>query len=240
MKRVRFISLVVVIAIMLGLVGGYAKTYITRNSASLKLQPNRPQVSPAQQQPPSIGTLHAQGLPIQFTNAFATDDGRAVSFSFVITNNDSRAINSLDLVLFDFNPEGKLMRVQSWNLQSALKSGTAEKQSFRLSPRAASGGRLILSAESVGGESGAWKVDFSELVNAASTLVTTNTAPVPNSTRSDKALPEYFGGVYCGEAFSKAIRLSQTGDEKRLNAFQCDRERRLFSFGFNAKSLKKS
>lgn len=240
MKQIRLIALLAIVATALGLICVYAKPYVVRHSTAVNLTAIEQDISQAQPQPLNIGTFVAQGLPIQFTQTTAANDKGASTLGYTLTNSDGRALNSVNLVLFDFNSAGKLMKLQSWNLQTDLKAGANEKFSLQLKHRATPGGRLILSADSVWGESAVWKVDFNDLANAAATLVAQPGSVSLRSARVDQATPESFGSAYCGEAFSKAFRLSKTGDEKRLTSFSCDRDQRLFAFGFNAKSLKKS
>jgi hypothetical protein len=242
MKRIRLVFLLTLIAVFSWIVIGYAKTYVLAKVTKNTMAKGEAMASLSRAQPQSIviGAYVAPGFPIRFTEAVAVNDKGASTLSYTLANTDANAVNGLNLALFDFNPAGRLMKIQSWRLQADLKSGASEKFSLALKHRVTPGDRLILSVDSIRGGAGGWKTNFGELAVAASILVVGGQGPPPSVSRTDASLPDSYGADYCSEAFGKAFRLSKVGDAKRLTSFSCDRDRRSFAFCFGAKSLNRS
>jgi hypothetical protein len=72
---------------------------------------------PQQQPVPVIASyFNPAGMPVRIAVATAGTDKGATSLNYSITNASGAEISSLDLVLFDFDPTGKLMKSQAWNL----------------------------------------------------------------------------------------------------------------------------
>jgi len=236
MKRLRPVALSILAAHALVLMIGYSKTRVLRSAASVGSRGASPQ---AQLQPIAVGLFVAQGMPVQFTEAVASNNKGSADLTYTLTNNSGGSIDGFDLALFDFNPAGKLMGVQSWSVQTKVEAGASQSFSLNLRHRASPGGRLALCVEAVRGDYDAWQVDFNDLAQAIGASVAGAAATPPEVERRAEKIPESFGGVYCSDAFAKAFRLAKSGDENGLTSFACDRNQRFSAFTFGAKSLVK-
>jgi hypothetical protein len=237
-KISRRARLAVVISILaVSTVAGLALSQLILLTRSAK--PSQLQVSAQQQQPTPLDALffNASGLPVRMTAATAVNDRGASTLNYTFSNAGTTTVNSVDLVAFDFNPAGRLMNVQTWNLQANMDAGTSQSLSLNLKRRVTPGRRLVISVESVRGDAGMWQVGFDELAQAIAASITGPQGTVPAAKHSTEKTPESYGAAFCSDAFGRAFRLSKIGDGKALSAFTCDREQRFSAFGFNAKSL---
>lgn len=191
------------------------------------------------QQPTPLDALffNASGLPVRMTAVTAANERGTSKLNYTFNNAGTTKVSSVDLVAFDFNPAGRLMSVQTWNLQVSLNAGANQSLSLNLKRRVTPGRRLVISVESVRGDSGMWQVGFDELAQAIAVSITGPQGAVPVAKQSSEKIPESHGAAFCSDAFGRAFRLSKIGDGKALSAFTCDREQRFSAFGFNAKSL---
>ncbi|HMV49107.1 MAG TPA: hypothetical protein PLD20_30950 [Blastocatellia bacterium] len=200
-----------------------------------------------QQQPPVpifASYFNPAGLPVRIVTAAANAEKNAASLSYSIINTSGSEISGLDLVLFEFDRTGKLLKSQAWNLQTSLKVGANLNFSQRLKPRLAADSRLVLSVEAVRGDADIsrnsathWQVGFTELAQTVAILANGGRDPNLQSTQRSAGIPELSGAAYCSDAFAKAFQLSKLSDGKALSSFTCDRNERTFVFGFNGKDL---
>lgn len=238
MKQLRFIAMLVFAgSCLLSLIAVSAKTDIWRNSANNAV--GLAEISKQSQQPTPLDALifNASGLPIRIAAITASNDRGAANLNYTIVNTGTTNVGSVDLAIFDFNPAGKLMSVQTWNLQTAVGAGATRNLSLQLKRRATPGRRLVISVEAARGDAGTWQVGFDELAQAIAASITGPQGAVPVARQSTEKIPESHGAAFCSEAFGRAFRLSKTGDGKALSAFTCDRNQRFSAFGFNEKSL---
>jgi len=233
MKRLRSVALLILVASALVLMFGYAKTRALRSAAGGGSRIASPQKQP---QPIEVGVFVAQGMPVQFTEAVAKNDKDSAGLTYTLTNTSGGSIGGLDLALFEFNPAGKLMGVQSWSVQTEIEAGASRSFSLNLKRRAAHGDRLALCVEAVRGDADAWQVDFNALSQATGASVTGVSATSPEVKQRAEKIPESFGGAYCSDAFAKAFRLAKSGDGKGLTSFTCDRNQRFSAFSFSEKN----
>jgi hypothetical protein len=236
MKRLGTVALSIFAASALVLMIGYAKTRILRSAAGGGSRIPSPQAQP---QAIGVGVFVPQEMPVRFAEAVAKNDKGSADLTYTLTNNSGGSIDGFDLALFDFNPAGKLMGVQSWSVQTKIEAGASQSFSLNLRHRAAPGDRLALCVEAVRGEADAWQVDFNDLTLAVGASVAGATATPPEVKQRAEKVPESFGGAYCSDAFAKAFRLAKSGDGKGLTSFACDRDQRFSAFRFTAKSLVK-
>jgi len=239
MKRFRLVTLFVVIAFILSLMIGYAKTRILRGSSGAGVQITQQGPVQAQPQPINVGLFVAQGMPVQFTEVIAKNDKGAADLSYTVANNSGGPIGGFDLALLDFNPAGKLMGIQSWSMQTKIEASARQSFSLKLRHRVTPGDRLILCVEAIRGNANMWRVDFNDLAQAIGASVTGTNVMPPEVERRAEKIPESFGGAYCSDAFGRAFRLAKSGDGKGLTSFTCDRDQRFSSFRFSAKNLVK-
>jgi hypothetical protein len=236
MKRMWPVSLSILIASALVLMIGSAKTRLLRSAAGGGSRIASPQSQP---QPIDVGLFVAQRMPVRFAGAVAKNDKGSADLTYTLTNNSGGAIGGFDLALFDFNPAGKLMEVQSWSVETKIEAGASQSFSLKLRHRVAPGDRLSLCVEAVRGDADVWQVDFNDLAQAIGASVVGATATPPEVKQSAEKFPESFGGAYCSDAFAKAFRLAKSDDGKGLTSFTCDRNQRFSAFRFAAKSLMK-
>jgi hypothetical protein len=204
---------------------------------------SRPQ--PQQQPVPVIASyFNPAGMPVRIATTTAGTDKGATSLNYSIANTSGTEISSLDLVLFDFDPAGKLMKSQAWNLQTSLKAGASANFSQRLKSRATKNSRLILSVEAVRSDADfsrntatGWQVGFNELAQTVALVATGGKDPGLQSAQRPTKIAELAGSAYCSDAFVKAFQLSKISDAKALSSFTCDHHERTFVFGFNGKDL---
>jgi hypothetical protein len=234
-KRIWPITLSILIASALILMIGYAKTRILSGAAGNSHIAS----APAQPQPIDVRLFVAQGVPVQFTGAIAMKDKGSADLAYTIVNNSGGSIGGFDLTLFDFNPAGKLMGVQSWSVQTNVEASERQSFSVNLRNRVTPGDRLVLCVEAIRGDASAWQVDFNDLAQAIGASVAGIRATSPDVKQRAEKIPESFGAAYCSDAFAKAFRLAKSGDGKGLTSFTCDRNQRFSAFSFGAKSLMK-
>jgi hypothetical protein len=233
MKRLRPVALSILAASVLVMMIGHAKTRVLRSAAGGL----RSASTQAQPQSIDVGLFVAQGMPVRFAEAVAKNDKGSADLTYTLTNNSGGAIGGFDLALFDFNPAGKLMGVQSWSVQQEIEAGGSQSFSLNLRHRAAPEDRLALCVEAVRGEADAWQVDFNDLAQTVGASVVGVTVTPPEVKRRAEKIPESFGGAYCSDAFGRAFRLAKSGDGKGLTSFICDRDQHFSAFSFSAKNL---
>jgi len=194
--------------------------------------------------PVATSFYNLAGLPIQIAAAAAGFDKGVTTLSYALSNAGGAEVSAVDMVLFDFNPAGKLLNAQAWNLQPGLGAGKSATFSLRLRSHPTPASRLVLSVEAVRADADVsrntatnWQADFTGLAQAVATLVAGGNAVSPQTTQARASIPELFGSSYCSDAFGRAFRLSKAGGAQPLTAFTCDRNERSFVFGFNGKSL---
>ncbi|MBS1791713.1 MAG: hypothetical protein JST85_28655 [Acidobacteria bacterium] len=202
-------------------------------------KPSQPEKGAQQQQPTPIDALYfnASGLPVQVTAITAVNDKGASNLSYTIANTGTTKVSSMELAVFDFNPTGMLMSVQTLSLQANLDASASRSLSLSLKRRVTPGRRVVISVEAARSDTRTWQVGFDELAQAIAVSITNPRGPVPVAKQTPEKIPELYGGAFCSDAFGKAFRLSKLGDGKALSAFTCDRDQRFSAFGFNAKSL---
>jgi len=235
MKRIRPVTLSILIASALVLMIGYAKTRALRSAAGGGSRIASPQA----QQAIGVGVFVSQEMPVRFAEAVARNDKGSADLTYTLTNNSGGSIGGFDLALFDFNLAGKLMGVQSWRVETKIEAGASQSFPLNLRHRAVPGGRLVLCVEAVRGDADAWQVDFNDLAQAIGASVEGATVTPPEVKRRAEKVSVSFGGAYCSDAFAKAFRLAKSGDGKGLTSFACDRNQRFSAFGFDAKSFVK-
>ncbi len=240
MKLTRPHTLLVLIVCLLGMAAGLASTKLRRNSLNGKSIPSEAVGLPQQQNSLNSFYFNVAGLPIQIAAMTAQNTGGTTSLNYTITNTGNFTADGVDLAVFDFNPSGGLVKVQSWNVRTPLNAGASAALSLKLKYRAAANSSLILGVETIRRSvptSNVTQVNFSELAKAiAETVVDSKEISTPEVKTIAGAL-EPFGAAYCSDGFSKAFRLSKTGDSKRLTSFTCDRTQRTWLFGFSGKNL---
>src|SRR5262245_53776276 len=133
MKRLWPVALSILAASALVLMIGYAKTRVLRSSAGGVSRIASPQAQP---QPIDVGLFVAQGMPVRFAEAIAKNDKGSADLTYTLTNNSGGSIGGFDLALFDFNPAGKLMGVQSWSVHQEIEAGASQSFSLNLRHRA--------------------------------------------------------------------------------------------------------
>jgi hypothetical protein len=234
MKRLRPVALSILVASVLALMIGYAKTRVLLSAAGGGSRIASPQAQP---QPIDVGLFVAQGMPVQFAEAVAKNDKGSPDLTYTLTNNGGGSIDGIDLALFDFNPAGKLMEVQSWSPQTKIEAGASQTFSLKLRHRMTPGNRLVLCVEAIRGDAGAWQVDFNDLAQAMGASVAGVSATPPEVKQRAEKIPESFGGAYCSDAFGRAFLLAKSDDGKGLTSFICDRDQHFSAFSFSAKNL---
>jgi hypothetical protein len=235
MKRLRPVTLFILIASALGLMIGFAKTRILRSMAG-GAHIASPQAQP---QPINVGLFVVQGMPVQFSDVIVRNDKGSADLGYTLVNNSGGLIGGFDMALLNFNTAGKLMGIQSWSVQTNVGASARQSFSRNLRHKVTPGDRLVLCVEAIRGDAKMWWVEFNDLAQAIGASVTgANVTPPEVKQRAEK-IPESFGGAYCSDAFGKAFRLAKSGDGKGLTSFACDRDQRFSAFRFSAKSLVK-
>ncbi len=240
MKLTRPFTLLILIVCLLGMAAVFASTKFLRSSSSLPTSPSETVSMPQQQTLLNSAYFNAAGLSVQVAAVAAQNSGGQTSLNYTINNTGSFATDSIDMALFDFDPSGGLVKVQSWNVRTPLNAGASAPISFKLKYRAAANARLVLSIETIkrnDSTPGIIQVNLSDLARTiALTMAGNKGVPLPEVKTVNGAL-ESFGAAYCSDAFSKAFRLSKTADNKRLTSFTCDRTERTYLYGFSGKNL---
>jgi hypothetical protein len=234
MKRLSSVALLIVVASALVLMIGSAKIRVMRSASGGGSHAASPQAQP---QPMDVGLFVAQGMPVQFTEVVAKNEKGSADLAYTLINNSGGSIGGVDLALLDFNPRGKLMRIQSWSVQMDVEASERQSFSVSLRHRVTPGDRLVLCVEAVRGGAGAWQVDFNDLAQAIGASVAGANATYTEVKQRAEKVPESFGGAYCSDAFARAFRLAKSGDGKSLTSFTCDRNQRFSAFSFSEKNL---
>lgn len=183
------------------------------------------------------------GLPVRLQNlsAEASTLGKqnalllsALKARVIVTGNDK--INSLNLMVFEFDENTMLRRVDGFTLPVELTTGRPVEISLPLSRRIQPNSRLVLSVERADGESKGWEMNPADLVRG-SAAVAVNGTPPGLIAREGSAFQPDTGAALCSNGFRRALALAQLGDKAGVTSFTCDQQEGSFTFTFQAKRV---
>ncbi|MFN0110747.1 MAG: hypothetical protein ACKVZH_17955 [Blastocatellia bacterium] len=206
-------------------------------------------VAPRQQPTPevkmfSLPVYVASGFPVVIANPVVLSpkvanekQDRAASARFTIANHDTNKINSVNLVLMEFQGAARLRRVDSWIKDVSLNAGASTEITVELERRVLPGDKLVLAVERVNGSATTRDSNFLALARAVADSVSGNNPPPLAIQSSTPPLPDDSGAALCSNGFRRAMTLVQAGDRSSMTSFTCDQADRSFVFTFSGKSL---
>lgn len=175
----------------------------------------------------------APGLPVALSIGVVENDKGASQVLYEIANKGSFPLQSVHLVLNEYNPAGKLRRTEGWIQEVALAPDATQQFSIRLRKRVTPGRRLVLAVESATGPSGTNRADPVGLTNAAVTRLDGSTKPDPAVAFKPEEVAADYGASFCLNAFRKATELSKAEEPTTMADFRCDRRLRFYAFNYN-------
>lgn len=183
------------------------------------------------------------GLPVAFSNLNAVtensgDNKQAFvsALQFQVATPGSDQLTSLNLMVFEFDSDGKLQQVDGWIRPVSLSSGKAAEITLPLERRLPAGNRLLLTVERAGGAAKRWETNFTDLARGSASAIGGGQSAA-SLARNEAPAPDDTGAAVCSNAFRRAMALANSGEKSGLTSFTCNQHKRSFSFSFNGKSL---
>jgi hypothetical protein len=158
----------------------------------------------------------------------------ALQFQLVASGRDQ--LTSLNLMVFEFDSEGKLRRVNAWVRPVDLSSGKTEEITLPIERRLPNGNRLLLGVERANGPSSRWETDFADLAKGMAAAAG-HQRLVNIAARQEQPAQDDSGALLCSEGFRRALALAQAGDKTGITSYTCNQHDRSYQFTFNGKVL---
>ncbi len=197
------------------------------------------------QSPAQIGALTyvPPGAPVVFSNLTISGDQTGArqflsSLKLRVATPGNDRLTSLNLMLFEFDAEGKLRRVDGWVRDVDLAAGKFTELTLPVERRARGGHRLALALERANGPGRRWETDFADLAKGVAAAASGN-PPVNPAVRQEQPAEEDTGAALCGSGYRRALALAQAGDGSGITSYTCDQHERSYQFTFNGKVLTK-
>ncbi|MGE0133400.1 MAG: hypothetical protein AB7U82_35435 [Blastocatellales bacterium] len=240
MKRSRSLGLLVLVVCALTFVTAIAFSHRSREWPQAAAQQE------AQAQPsPQISALTyvPPGAPVVFSNLTISGDQNGArrflsSLKLRVATPGNDRLTSLNLMLFEFDAEGKLRRVDGWVRDVDLDAGKTTELTLPVERRAREGHRLALALERANGAAKRWEADFADLAKGVAAAASGN-PPVSPSVRQEQPAEDDTGASLCGGGYRRALALAQAGDGSGITSYTCDQHERSYQFTFNGKVLTK-
>ena len=192
----------------------------------------------------AIGTYAARGLPVALSAGSLNSEKRITELPCRLSLTGGSEISSINLVLFDLEPNGKLRAIEGWtqsfNGQPGGTDGKTGTRFFdfplRLRGRLGTNSVSTLALESVSGPAGSWDIDFTELLQT----VAAKAGGRPEAEAGVRQKPDRqsgdYGSNYCARAFALAAYLSKFSENPGLPSFSCDQQKRNFTVTYASAS----
>src|SRR5262245_35482717 len=123
------------------------------------------------------------GLPIVFSNLSAVTENRGdnkqafvSALQFQVATSGGDQVTSLNLMVFEFDSEGKLRQVNGWVRPVDLSSGKSAEMELPLGRCLPNGNRLLLVVERANGVTSCWETDFADLARGVAASVVGQTS----------------------------------------------------------------
>lgn len=226
-----------------------SRTIASRGVKPVNVTSTTAPVAPQQQPTPEVKVFSlpvyvASGFPVVIANPVVLSpkvanekQDRAASARFTIANRDTNKINSVNLVLMEFQGAARLWRVDSWIKEVSLNAGASTEITVELERRVLPGDKLVLAVERVNGSATTRDSNFLDLARAVADSLTGNNPPPLAVQNLTPPVPDDSGAALCSNAFRRAMTLTQAGDRTSVTAFTCDQAERSYVFTFSGKSL---
>lgn len=192
-----------------------------------------------------LAAFVATGMPVVLSNVAAltaraenekTD--RPAQLRFTVAGAGRNDLTSLNLLLYDFDEQGLLRRVDGWikNIDLAAERGAATI-TIDLERRLQPNHKQVLAVERVNSEKGTWEAKPVDLSRAAANALAGAQANAAIQ-RADVSLPDDYGAAVCSNGFSRAQLLTLAGDGTNITSYTCNQQERSFTFTFAGKTLR--
>jgi len=242
MKRLRSVTLFITIASL-------AVTVVTATVAFNKRALSTGRVGSAKESQGASPVVLApqafvpDGLPIVFSDLNAVTENRGDNkqafvsvLQFQVVTPGSDQLTSLNLMVFEFDSEGKLWRVDGWVRPIDLSPGKTAEITLPLERRLPNGNRLMLGVERANGPARQWETDFADL--ARSVAAATGSHPLVNTAaKQGQPAEDDSGASLCANGYRRALALAQAGDGSGVTSYTCNQHERSYQFSFNGKVL---
>ena len=242
MKRLRPVTLFITIAsLVVGAV--VAITAFNKRDLSTSGVSSAEGVRVASPAVPAPQTFVPDGLPVVLSDLNTITETRgknkqafvsALRFRAVTPGSDR--LTSLNLMVFEFDSEGKLRQVNGWVRPVDLSSDKSAEIELPLGRRLPNGNRLLLVVERANGVTNCWETDFADLARGAAASVVGQTS-FNAAARQEQPVQDDSGASLCINGYRRADALAQLGDGSGITSYTCDQHEGSYQFTFNGKVL---
>jgi hypothetical protein len=147
---------------------------------------------------------------------------------YQLENQGRAKVADVSLILFEYNPAGRLTRVEGW-VERVELTGAEKKEFVRELKKAFTSGSLILSVEQSFGTDESRQSAFADLATAADNLVAGKTAALPATlSRAGEPLPET-GAELCHLALRRAMEIRGRG-QVGIGSLDCNQAEGSWAF----------